>query len=90
MNTWRKAREQDDNTTIYTIIKERIGVTAKAGQFLLVKFLFLSSIPICFFMNFLSSVFYFLKFIVTYQAVIAQWLARRLPTGVVPGSNPGK
>ena len=25
-----------------------------------------------------------------YQVVIAQWLARRLPTGEVPGSNPGK
>ena len=25
-----------------------------------------------------------------YQVVIAQWLARRLATGEVPGSNPGK
>ena len=26
----------------------------------------------------------------TYQVVIAQWLARRLATEEVPGSNPGK
>ena len=25
-----------------------------------------------------------------YQVVIAQWLAQRLATGEVPGSNPGK
>ena len=25
----------------------------------------------------------------SYQAIIAQWLARWLATGVIPGSNPG-
>ena len=31
-----------------------------------------------------------LKYSHIYQVVIAQWLARRLATGEVPGSNPGK
>ena len=29
-------------------------------------------------------------FLWNYQVVVAQWLARRLATGEVPGSNPGK
>ena len=32
----------------------------------------------------------FAKLLDQYQVFIAQWLARRLATGVGPGSNPGK
>ena len=42
-------------------------------------------------MKHISPRFFFLnKYLFYYQVVIAQWLARLLATGEVPGSNPNK